>query len=303
MVHHYKQIVSKILCLIVLSVVSVEAKEVPIMKTVTVNIPVKEYSILDFPFKVKDVQTKSFTYRAKVIHKVKKSELKNIKKQGISLSRKKMDPKKSTKKAIKSNDVLGFERGVNVLTFKPKYTGFAEMIIWGYDGFPIILKVNVVEPNKADKYIKFIELIENKKNIIQFESSSHEKIIEKITQHLYDESYKSKPSGYESIVRKDIYDVEVLNNKKEVVAIVRNTLIREIIGRDYLGQVWNVNLVGFKKEILLGMMEKKFVVDEKLELNLYEEMFDEDGIFSVSLETYKITKDHGTRVMVVRRRD
>lgn len=303
MVHHYKQIVSRLLFLIILITVSIEAKEVPIMKTVTVNIPVKEYSILDFPFKVKDVQTKSFTYRANVVHKVKKSELKNIKKQGISLSRKNIDLNKSTKKVIKSNDVLGFERGVNVLTFKPKYIGFAEMIIWGYDGFPIILKVNVVEPNKADKYIRFVELVENKKDVAKFESSSHEKIIEKITQHLYDESYKSKPSGYESIVRKDIYDVEVLNNKKEVVAIVRNTLIREIIGRDYLGQVWNVNLVGFRKEILLGMMEEKFIVDEKLELNLYEEMFDENGIFSVSLETYKITKDHGTRVMVVRRRD
>ena len=302
MVHHYKQIVSRLLLLIIVSV-AIEAKEVPIMKTVTVNIPVKEYSILDFPFKVKDVQTKSFTYRTKVTHKVKKSELKNIKKQGISLSRKSLDLNKNTKKAIKSNDVLGFERGVNVLTFKPKYIGFAEMIIWGYEEFPIILKVNVVEPNKADKYVKFVELIEKKKDVTKFESNAHEKIIEKITRYLYDENYKSKPSGYESIVRKDIYDVEVLNNKKEVVAIVRNTLIREIIGRNYLGQVWNVNLVGFKKKTLFGMMEDKFVVDEKLELNLYEEMFDEDGIFSVSLETYKITKDHGTRVMVVRRKD
>jgi len=303
MVHHYKQIVSKLLFLICVITFSMEAKEVPIMKTVTVNIPVKEYSILDFPFKVKDVQTKSFTYRAKVVRKVKKSELKKLKKQGISLSKRNNSLNKSTTKTDKSDDILGFERGVNVLTFKPKYIGFAEMIIWGYDGFPIILKVNVVEPNKADKYIKFVELVENKNKVNKFESSSHEKIIEKITQHLYDESYKSKPSGYESIIRKDIYDVEVLNNKKEIVAIVRNTLIREIIGRNYLGQVWNVNLVGFKKDILLGMIEERFSVDDKLELNLYEEMFDEDGIFSVSLETYKITKDHGTRVMVVRRRD
>jgi len=32
-------------------------------------------------------------------------------------------------------------------------------------------------------------------------------------------------------------------------------------------------------------------------------MFDDDGVYGVSLETYGVTKEHGTRVMVIRRRD
>ena len=300
MEHHYKQIVFSFLCSGIF-IVFAQAKDIPLMKTITVNIPLKEYSILDFPFKIKDVQTKSFTYRTKEKRKVKKSELNQIKKSGISLSKKIKTI--STKHTNQSNDVLGFERGVNVLTFKPKYTGFAEMIIWGYKHFPIILKLNVVTPNKADKYFKFRDVVQNSDSIIKFESNSHEKIIEKITQHLYDENYKSKPSGYESRIRKEIYDVEVLNNKKNPIAIVRNTLIREIIGRDYLGQVWNINLVGFTNKILFGLMDKKHEVDKNLELHLYEDMFDEDGIYSISLESYTITKNHGTRVMIVRRRD
>lgn len=302
MVHHLTQIVSKNVFIAILLAGALFSKEVPIMKTVTINIPLKEYSIVEFPFKIIDIQAKSFVYRSKVKRKIKKSEIKKYKSKGISLS------KSSTKTPIKSpigseKDILGLDKGVNVLTFKPKFTGYTEMIIWGYSDFPIIIKINVVEANKADKYIKFKDILNKSKEVKKFESSTHEKIIEKITQHLYDEHYESKPIGYESIVRKDIYDVEVKNRDNKVVAIFRSSLIREIIGRDYLGQVWNVNLVGFKEDVFFGLMEEEHIVSEDLELNLNEEMFDEKGIFGISLETYSITKKHGTRVMIVRSRD
>jgi len=284
MVHHYKLIVFRILLGSFLISTMLYSKDIPIMKTIEVNIPVNEYSIIDFPFKIKELQTKTFNYKTVVTKQVPLEQKSSA--NGISLSK-----KDEIKKPQVKNDILGLEKGLNVLTFKPKSLGFAEMIVWGYELFPIILKINVVEAQNGDKYLKFVEILENKNEIQKFESSSHEKIIEEITRHLYDEKYSSKPVGYESIVRNASYSVNVLGKNKEIIGVIKNTLIREIVGRDYLGQVWNVNFIPSSEEYW------------STEIQLYEEMFDDDGVYGVSLETYGVTKEHGTRVMVIRRRD
>lgn len=281
MVLHYLQTVSKIALLGVLFSVGLSAKDFPIMKTMTVNIPLGEYSILDFPFKIVDVQTKTFNYKTKIIKKIaKESQVKTASKALIDLKRKTpIKPK---------GNVMGMTRGVNVLTFRPKHTGFTELIIWGFEEFPIILKINVKDEFIADKHLNFIQTIDSNKEVKKFEANSHEKIIEKIVKHLYDENYKSKPSGYETISGNSIYSVEITDENKEVIGVLEVSLLRELLGRNYIGQVWNVKI--------------KELVDEDVSVTLYEEMFDEDGIFSVSLETYSISKEHGTRVMIVRRR-
>jgi len=284
MVHHCKLIVFRILLGSFLISTMLYSKDIPIMKTIEVNIPVNEYSIIDFPFKIKELQTKTFNYKTVVTKQVPLEQKSSA--NSISLSK-----KDEIKKPQVKNDILGLEKGLNVLTFKPKSLGFAEMIVWGYELFPIILKINVVEAQNGDKYLKFVEILENKNEIQKFESSSHEKIIEEITRHLYDEKYSSKPVGYESIVRNASYSVNVLGKNKEIIGVIKNTLIREIVGRDYLGQVWNVNFIPSSEEYW------------STEIQLYEEMFDDDGVYGVSLETYGVTKEHGTRVMVIRRRD
>lgn len=288
MVHHYKQIVSKIFILFLLISGVSFAKDVPLMKTVTVNIPKGEYSILDFPFELKEIQTKAFSYKRTVKKKVEVLDAKiNDVQEKITLNKK--NEVSNEPKSVSGN-ALGLEKGLNVLTFRPQHFGSAEIIIWGYENFPIILKVEVVEPKEADKYIRFVEVVDNKKDVIKFESSPHEKIIENIVKHLYDENYESKPAGYESIVRNFSYEVAVLGKDKKPIGTLKNSLIREIIGRDYLGQVWNVNFVPDEKH------------KENTNIMLYEEMFDEDGVYGVSLESYSINKENGTRVMVVRRR-
>lgn len=281
---HCKQIVFRYIALLLLVTLTVHAKEVPIMKTVTINIPKGEYSILDFPFEIKEIQMKAFKYKKLVTKKIEITENTNVEEK-VTLNKKGDIPTKQT-----TGNTLGIEKGKNVISFRPQIFGTTEMIIWGYKNFPLIIKIEVVEPEEADKYIKFVETIDNKKDVIKFESSAHEKIIENIVKHLYDENYESKPAGYESIVRNTSYFVEVKNKEKEVIGHLKNSLIREIIGRDYLGQVWNINFVSNEKN------------QEKTIINLYEEMFDEDGIYGVSLESYSINENNGTRVMVVRRR-
>lgn len=286
MLHRYKQIVFKIFISgVFLFGIQMFGKDIPIMKTVTVNIPAEEYSIIDFPFEIKDLQAKTFNYGATVVKQVPEGNT------AISLSRRSNNIENAeVLSAQKGNDVLGLEQGVNVLTFKPKFLGSAEMIIWGYEQFPIIMKINVVDAKDAtDKQIRFIETIDNDKDIANFESSSHEKIIEEITRHLYDDSYKSKPAGYESVVQSKSYKIQVLDDDRYVVGNIENSLLREIVGRDYLGQVWNINYVPNDDNSVL-------------KIRLYEEMFDGDGVFSVSVESYLIDTQHGTRVMIVRRR-
>lgn len=281
MVHLCRQTVFKIILISLLLVVNSFGKDVPLMKTMTVNIPNKEYSILEFPFKIIDIQKKTFNYKMKVTKIVKKSQVYD--KNNITNKFK----KNKSSKVLKAGNVLNMKTGINVITFKPKYEGNFEIIVWGYTKFPVILKINIVESGSGNKTINFLDMVENNSDVDKFESNSHEKIIENISRHLYDDSYKSKPSGYESIVKNEEYNIEIIEDKK-VIGVLKNTLLREIVGRGYLGQVWNVNLKNPKKENLI--------------IELYEELFDSDGIYGISLETYDIDSKNGTRVMIVRRR-
>lgn len=260
------------------------------MRIATISIPVKEYSIIEFPFIIKDIQFNAFTYKKMIQKKVpvkKNIAIKNSGVKKITLSKKTKAKKLPTKGA---KNLLGMTKGKNVITFKPKFKGYLEMIIWGHKDFPIILKIKVVDKKYGSQNIKFVNLTENRHAVIEFESSSHEKIIEKIVKHLYNKGLNPKPSGYANVIRKEVYDVAVMVGNKKI-ATLRNTLIREIVGRGYVGQVWNVNVLKNKEEI-----------PKDFKIHLYEDMFLSDGVYAVSLETYDINIAHGTRVMIVRAR-
>jgi len=291
------------------------AKEVPIMREIDINIPLKEYSIVEFPFKIKGVQFTTFTYKKKVktIDGVEVDEKKEVEpintKKKIRLSRKEKKSQDKQKRALEMKEkknLLGIERGDNVMTFKPKFLGKTEMIIWGYEDFPIVINLNVEKPKNADKFIQFKKPFNKRSQIKKFEANPHEQIIEKITKYLYTDKAKFKPSGYRDVVRKELYEINLKDRNQNIYGVVRCTLVREIEGHLYKGQVWNINLLSYptdkksKLETTNYQPSKNEDILNNTKLNLYEEMFDEDGIFAVSLETYSITKDNGTRVIIVR---
>ena len=331
MVLHYKQHVSKLIALILLISTNLYSRDIPMSKTITLDIPLSEYSILEFPFEIKDMQFKVFTYQGKRIKKIEKStQVKHLK----SLK----SLKSSTKPRIKkpSGNILGMEKGKNIITFRPKAKGFTEIIVWGNKNFPMMIKINVVSVNNSEKYFKFVELRKNKKVVRKFESDSHVNVIKKLTKHLYDDNYKSTPAGYENIFRTETYSVNVQDEKDNSISVLKASLLREIKGRNYLGQVWEITLDNYYEQIVLNGYEydsanninhhyyndtvtyenkqykyklnelnqkvilKKIKIPENFKLSLYEELFDEQGIYGISLETYGITKEHGTRIMIVR---
>lgn len=301
MVHHYKQLaLIKIFFLTLISYTSLFSKEVPLLKVVSVNIPVGEYSVLDFPFEIVTLKAKTFKYKRNKTQLMSMPSNQSTQliptKDGITLSKKNDNTGNKISSGSKSKpgkNVLGLEKGKNVIVFRPKHKGSTELIIWGYKDFPIMLKINVTDIADSDKHIKFVKILDDRKDVENFESKPHEKIIELITRHLYDESYKSKPAGYESIVRRAEYNINVKDRDGNVIAILHNSLIREIVGRDYLGEVWNVNLIG----------NANIIVPKGLEVNITGPLYGKaDGIYGVSPEHNYVTSEHGTRVMIVRRR-
>jgi hypothetical protein len=275
------------------SATSLSAKDVYIAKKVTIEIPKKDYSVIRFPFKVTNIQLGAFSYLKEKGAPTPKA-IKNNGVQKITLSKKGANNKKVS---TPSNNMLNIKKIDNILTFRPKAKGDVEIIVWGYKDYPIILKIKVVD--YGDVNLNFINEVDRRADVLDFEASPHEKILERITRFLHNSEANPKPRGYDNIVRKEIYDVGIKDRDGLTFARVRVSLLREIVGKTYTGQEWNVNVVGeFDNE-----NGDEVLIPEGFELTLYEEMFDSQGVFSVSLETNNITKEHGTRVMIVRRKE
>jgi len=275
--------------------VTVSAKDVPVLKTMTIEIPQGEYSILKFPFKITNLQLGEFKGHVKKKRKPAIVLPDNGVKR-INISKKTGENNPKVKNSM--TNILNLKRVDNILTFRPKIKGSIEIIVWGNKDFPMVLKVNVVQKSHGDTDINFVQTVDSRQEVIKFESNPHEKVIERIMKYLYNPIVNKKPRGYEEVVRKDIYDVAIEDENNIVVARVRASLVKESIGKRYVGQVWNVNIVPeFENR------NETVTIPDGFYLTLYPEMFDAPGVFAVSLETYRITKKHGTRVMVVRRKE
>ncbi|MBD3795545.1 MAG: hypothetical protein IE881_06375 [Epsilonproteobacteria bacterium] len=274
-------------------------KDVPVMKKVSVEIPVGEYSIFTFPFKVTEIQPGNFRATKKVkvdSDKDKPIELPNGTKK-ITIN-KKNGESEPTKNGAEKTNILNMQKIDNMVTFRPKMKGEAELILWGNQDYPMIIDVKIVERGEGDKELNFVQLVDSRKEVINFEANPHEKVIENIIQYLYAPDLHRKPSGYEEVVRQDVYDVGIKDRKGNIFARVRLSLTKEVVGKRYVGQVWNANIVP-----QFDNRDGTVNIPEGFKLKLYDEMFDSRGVYAVSLETYTITKEHGTRVMVVRKKE
>lgn len=291
MQRHLTQIVSSIL--LVGSIFSIAgAKDVPVMKVTTLEISAKDYTIVKFPFRITNMQLGSFRQLVKK-EKDASAEIENNGVKKITLSQK----SKNGKVAASGNNILNVKKIDNMLTFRPAAKGETEMVVWGNKDFPMIINLKIVD--NADKNIDFIQVLDSREEVLNFEASPHEKVIETIMRHLYNDEVNKKPSGYKNVVRKEIYDVGIKDRDGITFARVRTTLTKEVVGRKYVGQVWNVNIVPeFDNE-----RDETIDIPNDFQLALYEEMFDSPGVFAVSLETYKISKKSGTRIMLVRAKE
>ncbi len=289
MQHHLTQIVSSLL-IIGASTVSLHALEIPVVPETTIEVPYKQFSIIKFPFKVTNIQQSIFSYTRKKSSKLSPA----VKASGVKqITLTKAKGASAAKIEATSKNILNIKKIDNILTMRPSFKGETQVIVWGNSEFPMVIKIKVVDD--ADKNIEFIQIVSKRSEVANFESSPHEKVIERIMKSLYNSELHPKPRGYENVARKELYDVEIKDRDNSPFARLRVSLSKEYVGKKYIGQVWNVNVLPeFDTE------DNTIEIPDGFKLSLYEEMFDSQGVYAVSLETYQITKGHGTRIMLVR---
>ena len=293
MLIHFKQIAFKLTLGLLLFGASAYALNVPLVKVVSINIPKSNYSVVEFPFKIKAIQINSFVAKVKKninnLNNVNKAIV-NKNKKPLNFQKSKLPNAASARPIVRRTNYLNMTKGVNVLTFKPSAYGYSQMIIWGYKPYPIILTIHVVKKSKAFQYFKFVPTIAKSSTIQAFESMPHEKIIASIVKYLYAKNVNPKPAGYyDAVVRKD-YMVNIRSNNKIIGKLV-SKLQWETIGRNYIGQVWTVNIKPNKN------------YKKPISVRLYAKMFASKGIYAVSINRYVITRKRGTEVMIVRYND
>ncbi len=265
----------KILVLIVFSLISIaNAKDVPLVQNLVIYIPVKEFSIVEFPFLIKAKSFTPFIYKVE-LHEIKNNndplkaavELPKISSSnGFTVSPpviKKIFTKKKKEKP------LSVTWGKNFAQFYPRYAGSTEVIIWGYKKYPILLKlVATKDMQKADRYIKFIDYDKSFTTNQNFRDLSHEKICSRLIYLLYN---NKTPSGF-----------KVESQHKEYKSKNFNfILIKSIIGRYYSATEYQITNISNKKIIL------------------NEPMFASAYTYAISIENRNLKAGETTKMFVV----
>ena len=261
----------KYLFTFVVLVVSVFAVEVPLQKVMNVEISIGEYSVFDFPFKIKAANPTGFKSEYDV-EQISQDAQKIT--GGTDYLDEKLPPKKKAAAAGKKSakkagqKALDVKRSSHTISVYPRKFGEMTFLIWGSKD-PIMLKIKVTKNKRGPTHMKFIDYSRDEEQAKVLEKTSHEKIITILTKHLYN---KSTPKGYTAKSRNKIFRI----------AKVKMKLVRSIVGNGYRADEWLVKN-GYKQT-------KRF----------HEEMFYNPGIYSVSLEDDVLAPNEATRMFVVR---
>lgn len=261
--------------ILIFSFLYIFAKEVPIENRMEVFIPVGEWSVFEFPFKMTE-ETKYFKKieKKKVLKKLpntidndeqkvqtptlKSSNTTNQKLIDEALKKANNDNNGKNPEKQKSGLSSSFEKSSsdNIVKIFPKVTGETEMIVWGYE-YPIMIKINVVDPSNnvnTTKYLKFLDYEIDKREAVQFEVGYHEKTIEKLLYHMWNED---TPKGY----KLQVYNTTYKDNKD-----LEFEHIKSYVGYNYVGQVWGISNTS------------------KETITLYEEMFANESIYLIAFD-------------------
>lgn len=274
MLIHSKQPASKIIVAITLSLtlaINIIAKEIPITQEAELIVPVGEFSVVEFPFKISSKNITSFMTEKKIIKEEENSKAinddllaKNEPLKEATAPASTPSPKKNKENELKDISIV---QNINSFTFFPKKAGILKIVVWGYDT-PILLTIKAEVKNGFGHY-QFI-LPQSKSDLVaKTEQGSHEEVVNMIMTNLFNQTL---PKGYKSSSKDAIF-------KSDGFEIRLN---RELYGKKYIGQEW-------------------ILKNEKNESsNIHEETFYEKGVYGVSLETNFIKNGESIRVFIVR---
>ena len=244
----------KISLFLAILVNSLVAVEIPITQVMNFDVSFGKFNIIEFPFKIKSIDKATFIPRSLLVKQKKNGQITDITEDGDSIS-------------DVAEDAVVITRGTNTLTMFPKRYGVLRLVVWGYK-FPVMIEVKTVK-NDYPKFYRLKDYKVDKKAALNFESTSHEKVITKLIKYLFN---KETPKGFQNRSKDLTYTSQGLK-------VLYN---RALLGQGYLGDEWIV------ENITDG------------EITLYEEMFYKDGIYAVSIENDKLKPGEKCRVFVVR---
>lgn len=274
------KILAQIVCSLLIFATATVAKEVPLVKNINIYIPYKEFSVIEFPFKIKGYDFTPFVYTKEVKTKKDTSvDPTSYKAPSLPSSKKNVSNRAKVKRLVqqrlalkkaKAGSPINVAKGKNLFRLYPKKVGKTELLVWGYKKFPIMINLIITKDiTKANKLISFIDLSQNLKKAGDFESSYHDKVVIKITNALYNNSL---PRGY----KEDVIKKEYFSNSIHIV------LIKRYLGRRYMGE-----------EYILTNKSGKTI-------SLNSEMFENKGIYGVTFINNVLSPGGSTRVFIVR---
>lgn len=265
----------KKLFLLISLIFSLYAEKIPITNSLELTIENKEFTILDFPFTIKNLTASKFIVTNNEAHKMKKESLLNdTKVPTVNINNPVVRKRKKKGVAPISNrkSYLNIKKGVNNLTITPKKEGTFELIVWGYKKFPIILHIKVSNNKHLDNYLKFFSPETEEDKASNFESNPHEKVIQALIKSMYNNHLING------------YKMELGNMKPIISYGFKLKLNRSMVGNRYKVEEWYIRNLTNKV------------------VKLYAQMFYQSGIYGVSFENDLLQPYKATRVFIVRKK-
>lgn len=270
-----KILVQTVFSLVLISSVLL-AKDIPLVKNIDIYVPYKEFSVIEFPFKIKGYAFTPFVYKAKV--EDKKTELDptyatpSLENTPSSTSEKVIRATKNKLATRKPETPIDIAKGDNFFRLYPKKIGKTELLVWGYKEYPVMINLHVTKDvMKYDKQIKFLDYSIKETEAEKLESTGHDRVIIKITKALF---LNTLPQGYKN---RSLHK-EYISNDLHV------KLTKTITGKRYKGE-----------EYILTNKHSDTVT-------LVAEMFEGKGIYSVTFINNILVPKSSTRVFIVRER-
>lgn len=247
--------------------------EIPINVSMHIQAQIGEFTIIEFPFKLKGVQSATFTPKYKIV-KVKETTILDTVKNDV-IKKTTVDPITGQEKEIvtKTSGTKGYitiKKGANTLTFYPKKYGILKLVVWGYN-HPINLKIEVSKEG-ISSYYEVIDYSTKKNESVKFESVPHEEVIVKLIRHLY--NHKT-PSGYTASNGKHVFS-------DQNISFVQNV---ELVGDLYTADEYTVTNNRSEPTVL------------------YEELFSSIGVYGVGIEEPELGIGESTRLFIVHSND
>ncbi|MBU1711459.1 MAG: hypothetical protein KKE17_15790 [Proteobacteria bacterium] len=178
-------------------------KDYPLLQNQEIIIPNKELTVIEFPFEIngeirygifntieshsKQEEEKNEEIKPVVLEE-KTTQNKRI------LSRGKQGESTNSVSSKKTNTpVPTFKKGINTLEIMPKVTGDFDMTIWGYQKFPIVIRVKIKDKEEGkviNRFISFKDYSAMKAEPLK--NSAHEDAIASMIKPMYVEAHTEK---------------------------------------------------------------------------------------------------------------